>query len=99
MGDDRQIEQIAELLAKSDLFHDLARADLTALASFARQRAFAAGVRIFSMGDPGESLMSILEGAVRIGRPTADGCEMLIADLGVGEVFGEIALLDGDGRS
>jgi CRP-like cAMP-binding protein len=54
---------------------------------------------IFITGDAGESLMGILQGYVRITRPTVDGGQLIIADFGPGEVFGEIALLDGQGRS
>jgi CRP/FNR family transcriptional regulator, cyclic AMP receptor protein len=41
----------------------------------------------------------VVVGTVRISRPTSRGKEIILADLGSGELFGEIALLDGKPRS
>lgn len=54
---------------------------------------------LFSKGDPGEALFGILSGAVRISITSADGKEVVLNIAGPGEVFGEIALLDGQARS
>jgi CRP/FNR family cyclic AMP-dependent transcriptional regulator len=99
MADAQQIVQMAELLKRCDLFCDLDQSDLETLAGFARRQKFAAGTPIFHAGDAGESLMGILSGTVRILRPSAEGGEIIIADFGPGDLFGEIAVLDGSGRS
>ena len=65
----------------------------------AHLRRFAAGETIFLMDAPGDSMMAILEGSVRISVPSPDGKEIVLALLHPGEVFGEIALLDGKGRT
>ena len=54
---------------------------------------------LFSKGDPGDALYGILSGAVRISITSADGKEVVLNIAGPGEVFGEIALLDGQARS
>ncbi len=51
------------------------------------------------MDDPGTSMMLVRTGTVRIGYPTPEGRTFLLAELGPGSVFGEIALLDGGPRS
>ena len=51
------------------------------------------------MGSPGSSMMAVLGGQVRISISSPDGKELLLAILHPGEVFGEIALLDGKERS
>jgi len=65
----------------------------------ARMRHFAAGETIFLMGSPGGSMMAVLSGTVRISIPSQEGREILLAVLLPGEVFGEIALLDGKERT
>jgi CRP/FNR family transcriptional regulator, cyclic AMP receptor protein len=64
-----------------------------------RLKSWRAEQAIFSMGDPGNSMMVVKSGKVRISYPAADGRAMLLCDLGAGGVFGEIALLDGGNRS
>jgi CRP/FNR family transcriptional regulator, cyclic AMP receptor protein len=44
-------------------------------------------------------MMAVIVGTVRISRPTSRGKETILGDLGSGELFGEIALLDGKPRS
>ncbi|MGV8838950.1 MAG: Crp/Fnr family transcriptional regulator [Bauldia sp.] len=96
---DASIEDAVRLLKSSVLFRDLDEAGLRELAAHAAWRRYAAGQAIFHMGDPGESLMGIATGTVRITRTTAQGDEIILADFVPGDVFGEIALLDGQGRS
>ena len=99
MANAEQVARLADLLKRCDLFCDLDGTELLTLASFARRQSHAAGTPIFHAGDPGESLMGILTGTVRILRPSAEGGEIIIADFGPGDLFGEIAVLDGNGRS
>lgn len=62
-------------------------------------RRFGAGETIFHMGSPGSSMMAVLSGQVRISISSPEGKELLLAIIQPGEVFGEIALLDGKPRS
>lgn len=57
------------------------------------------GDTIFRKGDPGEFMMLIVEGDVKIVSPSGDGKEVLLNLLGKGDIFGEIAMLDGLARS
>jgi CRP/FNR family transcriptional regulator, cyclic AMP receptor protein len=51
------------------------------------------------MGSPGDSMMAVLSGQVRISVPSPEGREIVLAIFQSGEVFGEIALLDGKERT
>jgi len=50
-------------------------------------------------GDAGASLFSICAGTVKITVPSIDGREAMFNLLHAGEIFGEIALLDGQPRT
>lgn len=88
-----------KLLGQSPIFRALdpdARRDL---AAFAHVRRYAAGEVIFTMGSPDQSMMAIAEGTVRVEVVTPTGRDVTLSDLRPGDVFGEIALLDGGERS
>jgi CRP/FNR family transcriptional regulator, cyclic AMP receptor protein len=88
-----------KLLEKCPLFSSLDEKPRREIAAYAMPRTFAAGDSICRLGDNGDSMMAIVVGTVRISRPTIRGKEIILADLGSGELFGEIALLDGKPRS
>ena len=70
------------------------------LVARARIDHFGAGENIFLMGSVGDSMMAVLAGNVRISVPSAEGGrEIFLATLAPGDVFGEIALLDGKERT
>ncbi|HZK92252.1 MAG TPA: Crp/Fnr family transcriptional regulator [Stellaceae bacterium] len=81
------------------LFGRLPPADLDALLLRARTEHYPAGRVIFAKGSPGRSMMAILKGSVRISAPTPAGPDIVLTMLQAGEVFGEIALLDGEDRT
>jgi CRP/FNR family cyclic AMP-dependent transcriptional regulator len=55
--------------------------------------------RIFRNGDPGDAMYLIDVGKVEINITDADGANVTLAELGAGDFFGEMAMLDGQGRS
>jgi CRP-like cAMP-binding protein len=81
------------------LFGGLPPDDLDALLSHARVVRYSAGQEIFAKGSPGRSMMAILSGSVRISAPSPVGHDVVLAILSAGEVFGEIALIDGEDRT
>jgi CRP/FNR family transcriptional regulator, cyclic AMP receptor protein len=87
------------LLEKCTLFSALDEKARGELASYVWPRNFTAGTPIFQLGDQGDSMMAIVVGTVRISLPTIRGKEIILADLRAGDLFGEIALLDGKSRS
>jgi CRP/FNR family transcriptional regulator, cyclic AMP receptor protein len=93
------LEDARRQLANCILFRGLATGERTALVNRARIRQFAAGEPIFLMGSLGTSMMAVLSGRVRISIPSNEGREIVLAVLQPGEVFGEIAALDGKDRT
>ena len=57
------------------------------------------GSSLFRVGDAGDAMYIIESGRVRITVTDADGREVILASLGHGDFFGEMAMLDGHGRS
>ena len=89
----------SKLLEKCALFSALNELGRRELVSHAWPRSVAAGEPICHLGDPGHNMMAIVVGTVRISLPTVRGREIILADLPAGELFGEIAMLDGKSRS
>jgi CRP-like cAMP-binding protein len=87
------------VLKSNRLFRDLPDAALDRLASLAVRRSIKRGARIFAQGDPGDSLLGLIAGQVRISVSTAGGKEAALNLLESGDSFGEIAVLDGMART
>ncbi len=92
-------EAIREALADSDLFGALAEEELDRLLAFGRRVRYPAGKVIFQKGDPGDSLMVVLSGRIKIGTLSAEGREAVLSFIEPCRSFGEVALLDGKPRS
>lgn len=92
-------EDSRRLIEEHFLFRQLRPEDRTRLLSYARPRRVAAGQTVFLKGSPGHGMMAVLEGQVRISAPSRDGKEIVLNTIHPGEVFGEIALLDGRDRT
>ena len=92
-------EEARRLFGECLLFRELDTEERNALFARIHLRAYAPGEIIFLMGAAGESMMAVLSGNIRISVPSRDGKEIVLAILHPGEVFGEIALLDGRERT
>lgn len=93
-------EQTAtELLRSVPLFADLEEGELERFSQVAVPRSFPAGTRVFHEGDSSDACYIVSEGSFRVTREHSDGRAITLATLGPGEIFGELAMLDGDTRS
>jgi CRP/FNR family cyclic AMP-dependent transcriptional regulator len=99
--DARAISRIdkRELLSTHPFFEGLIPEPIDQVSSRAITRVVKAGTTIYSKGDPGDSLFAVITGTVRISAPSAEGKDTVFGQLPAGEIFGEIALLDGRPRS
>jgi len=87
------------LLRGHSLLGQLPPAVLEHLGSYMRRWSLPRGTAIFAKGDPGTGLMGVLAGTVKISVPSADGRDIVLNIIREGEIFGEIALLDGCPRT
>jgi CRP/FNR family transcriptional regulator, cyclic AMP receptor protein len=81
------------------LFAGLDDAAIEKLCHFFQLEEFEAPRQLFRTGDSGDAMYVIVNGRVRITVTDADGREVILAALGPGDFFGEMAMLDGHGRS
>jgi CRP/FNR family transcriptional regulator, cyclic AMP receptor protein len=88
-----------ELLRSVPLFADLEEGELERFSHVAVPRSFPAGTRVFHEGDSSDACYIVSEGSFRVTREHSDGRAITLATLGPGEIFGELAMLDGDRRS
>jgi CRP/FNR family cyclic AMP-dependent transcriptional regulator len=86
-------------LLSSPLFDAMRPDELDSVLQMAVERRVHRGQTIFQKGDDGTSLMAVLSGRVRISAVSADGKEVTLNVIDAGDVFGELALLDGKPRS
>jgi CRP/FNR family transcriptional regulator, cyclic AMP receptor protein len=88
-----------DALLASPFFQHMRAEELDEIIGFATERRFSRGTVIFTKGDPGTSMMAVLTGRVRVSAISADGKEVTLNVINAGDIFGEIALLDGKSRS
>ena len=77
----------------------LGELDAEELMKQAITRRFQANDVIFRKDDPGTGLYGVVSGRVVVVADSAEGKELILNVFSPGEYFGEIALLDGEGRS
>ena len=90
---------VVALLQKAKLFGSLDVEVLKQVARHMRPVNFASGQLIFERGEEGKDLFLVLSGRVRLSVLTAEGRELSFGHPGGGDVFGEIAVLDGGPRT
>jgi len=89
----------ARLFANHFLFRDLGPEIHERLSSYAQLKTVERGVTIFQKGDPGTSLFAVCSGTVQMTALSTSGKNAVFNLIREGEIFGEIALLDGKPRT
>ncbi|OYW06505.1 MAG: hypothetical protein B7Z61_02280 [Acidobacteria bacterium 37-71-11] len=98
-GADAMARQAEKERAASRFFAEFPPAALERLISTTAVRSFAAGEKIVREGDRGASWFLIEEGEVEVQTTDPSGRHLLLAQLGPGEFFGEVAVLTGKPRT
>ncbi|NQV37384.1 MAG: Crp/Fnr family transcriptional regulator [Candidatus Marinimicrobia bacterium] len=88
-----------ELLQSVPLFGDLSESSISKIADQMILRSYSKGQMILMEESSGETFFVLGKGAVKVTRMSDDGREVILAMLGEGDFFGEMSLLDGEGRS
>lgn len=76
------------------LFADLSEADHNLLVQVAVRRTYPRHTLLIQEGDPGESLYLLRRGRAKVYIGNEGGREVIVAILGPGDFFGELALID-----
>ncbi len=88
-----------ELLAESDLFKDLTDSELDGIVSSASVRELRRGDVLFAEDDASNEVFVVDDGRIAMTQRSIDGRESVIALMERGDLFGEMPLFDGLGRS
>ncbi len=87
------------VLRKHPIFCDLDPEAFDQLCRYAKHATLKRGSTIVSKGDPGNSLIAVISGTVKISISSPDGRTAILNLIGPGEIFGEVAVLDGQART
>jgi CRP-like cAMP-binding protein len=92
-------EEKRQIFERHSLLGKLSRDEIETLLHYARVERYPAGYEVFAKGAPGQSMMAVLRGTVKMSSVSPEGKEIVFNIMNPGDCFGEIALLDGDERS
>lgn len=92
------VDERVTLLEQAPLFSVLRGEDLRDLADKFHVARYRKGEGIFREGEPAERLFLIESGRVKLTIASPTGQELLIAVLGRGQIFGELAIVDRGAR-
>ncbi len=87
------------LLRNTDLFRELETDLLERLTRHAVQRRIHRGDVLFDEGEQANELFIVASGRIAIANKSPDGRESVVALMEAGDLFGEMPLFDGQGRS
>jgi len=88
-----------QIFERHPLFGKLSASEIDSLISYSRVERYTAGREIFAKGSPGQSLVAVLRGRIKISSLSNEGKEIVFNIVNAPEIFGEIAVLDGEERS
>jgi CRP/FNR family cyclic AMP-dependent transcriptional regulator len=92
-------ERVQRALAAIPLFAALEPAAQRELARCARIQEVSAGELVIERGDPAHALFAVQRGKLKVVAPRAGGRNATLHILGPGDVFGEVALFQDQGRT
>jgi CRP/FNR family transcriptional regulator, cyclic AMP receptor protein len=91
--------EFAVILKMNPIFADIGADELQRLSALCHTQHLDAGDMAFQKGDPGDALFGVRFGQIRIETGASDGSRQALNFLGSGDLFGEVALLDGQNRT
>ena len=91
--------EFAVILKMNPMFADLGADELQRISSLCHTQNLGVGEMLFQKGDPGSALFGVRRGQIRIETGASDGSRLTLNFMGSGDLFGEVAVLDGQSRT
>jgi CRP-like cAMP-binding protein/Fe-S-cluster-containing hydrogenase component 2 len=92
-------QSLREKLSRMHLFGELSAENINSLVGKSKKQQFSPGSVVCQEGEYGDTFFAILEGSVEVTINTAGYDNLTLANLGEGDIFGEMAALSGYPRS
>ena len=87
------------ILRQTNLLRAAPTGELENVVASSRLRTFRRGQVVCTAGDPGDTLIVVVSGQVKISVRSADGAELTLTVVGPGATIGEVSIADGGPRS
>src|SRR5450756_3209365 len=91
--------EFAVILKMNPMFADLGPDELARISSLCHTQQLGLGEVLFQKGDSGDALFGVRRGQIRIETGASDGSRLTLNFMGPGDLFGEVAVLDGFSRT
>jgi CRP/FNR family transcriptional regulator, cyclic AMP receptor protein len=91
--------EFAVILKMNAMFADLGPDELQRISGLCHTQQLASGEMLFLKGDAGDALYGVRRGQIRIETGASDGSRLTLNFMGPGDLFGEVAVLDGQSRT
>ena len=91
--------EFAVILKMNPMFADLGADELARISGLCHTQQLGVGEMLFQKGDPGDALFGVRRGQIRIETGASDGSRLTLNFMGPGDLFGEVAVLDGQSRT
>ena len=91
--------EFAVILKMNPMFADLGTDELQRISSLCHTQQLGVGEMLFQKGDSGDALFGVRRGQIRIETGASDGSRLTLNFMGPGDLFGEVAVLDGQSRT
>lgn len=92
-------QQKMDILRKCFLFRNFSTAHLEKIIAMARAVTFPGNYIVFEKASAGNEMLVVTSGRLQVSVTDGEGREIVLGKVGPGEIVGEIAMLDGQGRS
>jgi CRP/FNR family cyclic AMP-dependent transcriptional regulator len=92
-------DELVRILHATDLFGSVPAEELEAVATASRLRVFRRGQVVCTAGQPGDTVIVVVSGRLKVVVRSAEGGELTLTVVQPGGVFGELAAVDGGPRS
>src|SRR6202162_4779058 len=91
--------EFAVILKMNPMFADLGSDELHRISNLCHTQHLNPGAVLFQKGDAGDALFGVRRGQIRIETGAPDGSRLTLNFMGPGDLFGEVAVLDGQSRT